>query len=112
MGIDYTANYGIGYEVFVDEDVLESNNFDYGQEFIEDILEGTDYSFFEVGDEGYGDDPNDLYIIISKSTPLDKYQEKLAELAEFLSGIKGLTFSGGPLVGGLHVWWIGGFIDE
>ena len=49
MGVDYTANYGIGVNIYEKEFEEDS---DYASDFIsylDDILEDTNYYYFEVG---------------------------------------------------------------
>lgn len=108
MGVDYDANYGIGVRVFEKE-------FEEGHEwendflgYLDDILdEAVDkYSYFEVGSDSYGGDPNDFYVIIDEpfSDGFCGLEEKAKKLLEYLEKNE-IEWDGEvDIVGGLNIW--------
>lgn len=59
MGVDYTANFGIGVRVIRKE--VEDD--DFGS-WLDDKLDGWAYEYISVGCEMYSDEENDLYVIL------------------------------------------------
>lgn len=102
MGVDYSANFGIGYKVSVP--VRE----DWGDnEVMEDLLEGdkNDFKYFETGSMYNGKGTNWFVIIpdeaICETFVFNEWKEKLDKfLAE--KGIEPIGPFG--LVGGLLIW--------
>lgn len=66
MGVDYTGNYGIGVQVKRKEFEEDSEYYDDFYSYLDDVLDGTDYYYFEVGEGSYTGDENEVYICISK----------------------------------------------
>ena len=106
MGVDYTGNYGIGVNIYEKE--FEEGS-DYEGDFIsylEDILEGTDYSYFEVGHANYGGDINDIYVCIDNpfKNGYCGLEDKASTLLTFLAKNE-IEYEGVvDVVGGLNVW--------
>mgnify|MGYP001546892265 FL=1 len=106
MGVDYTGNYGIGVNIYEKEFEEDS---DYASDFIsylDDILEDTNYYYFEVGHANYGGDSNDIYVCIDN--PFENgycsLEEKASDLLAFLTKNK-IEYEGiVDVVGGLNVW--------
>ena len=106
MGVDYTGNYGIGVKIFTpDLDEDEDYDGDY-LSWVDDVLEGTDYYYFEVGSSNYSGGENDIYVIIN--SPFENgycgLEEKANTLIQFLQD-KNIEFDGKvDVVGGLNIW--------
>lgn len=104
MGVDYTANYGIGFQVNVpDYDELEEMNLDLDS-YLSDILP-SNTSYFEVGQGNYTGEQNDYYVILDDDEINESLLERCEELrAKLLS--EGLISSDNKVsvVGGLNVW--------
>ena len=69
MGVDYSANYGIGIKIksidFEDENLdKEIAELECMSELLYDKIKNEKYTYFEVGSEDYGGEENDFYIII------------------------------------------------
>lgn len=88
MGVDYHANYGIGVKIHT-IDFEDHPEYDTMDEFLDDKLDGSKYQYFEVGDEFYSGNPNDLYISIKNpfSDGLDQLEKKRNELLGHLKEI-------------------------
>lgn len=104
MGVDYTANYGFGVKIIRNE---EEDFLDWLDEKLEDT-EGIAY--FEVGDECYSGNENEIYVCINVEDEIAKQNryEFLSGAADELMEIlteKGIEFEGVPnIVGGLNIW--------
>lgn len=103
MGVDYTATFGIGIEVKgVD---YNEKGFDCMYEYLDDLLEGTNFEYGESGEGAYTGEENDFYILIKN--PFENGIEGLAgkanELEVFLKD-KNIPYDKINLVGGLHIW--------
>ena len=99
MGVEYYANYGIGYKVVEKEEELEDGlaGYLYGKV-------GDAFEHFEVGEGSYTGETNDFYIVIKNAFKdgLD-LTEKKAQLDEELKRLKLLPDSEFGDVGGLFV---------
>lgn len=106
MGVDYSANFGIGFK-------LVRKEFEEGHEFegdfhgyIDHKLEGTVYGYFSVGSEMYTDDENDFYVILDNpfENGIDGLRQKTNELIDFLDG-NDIEYDGEiDVVGGLEIY--------
>lgn len=65
MGVDYTGNYGIGVKVLKKQFEEESEYYEDFNTYLDDVLENTNYYYFEVGEGSYTGEDNDFYICIS-----------------------------------------------
>ncbi|MVW92419.1 hypothetical protein FCL53_10625 [Elizabethkingia meningoseptica] len=98
MGVDYTANKGIGFRINVDdnEDI---------DEFLENLLENKQgqFSYFKVGDE-YCDDEIEWFIVLEDDSLDDNLYDRCEELKSFLlvNGLIDINDSV-SVVGGLRV---------
>lgn len=103
MGIDYDANYGIGYEVEASDEVSEDELEDGLREYLwNKVSEG--FESFEVGDAYYGESEG-VFITIKdpfkNGLDLTKSKEKLdAELER----LKLKAISEFNEVGGLYIY--------
>lgn len=106
MGVDYSANYGIGFRVEASAQLLDREDDElYLQEYLDEEL-SDEYRYFEVGSGNYTGKDNDVYVIFrdrSGLAPLENYKERLEALRKHLEDIL-LEVSEEGLVGGLNVW--------
>lgn len=106
MGVDYTGNYGIGIQVFMPEFEEGHEYYEYSEdEWLEDILFNTEYSYFEVGSGAYSGNRNQFYIEINN--PFENgynIQDKVDKLMDFLK-TNDIPYEGKVnVIGGLNVW--------
>ncbi len=89
MSVDYTGNYGIGVNIFRKEFNEDSEYYEDFIGYLDDILENTDYYYFEVGDSMYSGEENDIYICINNfiEFPLvtSQLEEKVLKFITFLN---------------------------
>ena len=101
MGVDYDGYFGLGVKL-TPEYVAEQDDI---YEFLETLLEGSEYRFFDIGEGAYTGDQNIFCITIDK--PFSNGKEGLIEKIELFEGFlirKGVKFSGSiDVVGGLNV---------
>ena len=64
MGVDYTGNYGIGVKVIKKEFTEDSEYYEDFNTYLDDVLENTNYYYFEVGEGSYTGEDNYFYICI------------------------------------------------
>lgn len=106
MGVDYSANYGIGFKVEATARLYDREDDDFIlQEYLEETL-SDDYRYFEVGDGSYTGEENDVYVIFRDKVglaPLENYKDRLDVLRKHLEDLL-LEVSEEGLVGGLNVW--------
>lgn len=114
MGVNYSGNYGVGvpvdfnnlYEVIAEKYEVDVDDADaYVLNYLEYILQGTDYDYFEVGAMVYSCHSNEIYIEI-KDVFRDGYDitEKVINLIEFCED-NGITMVGEVgVVGGLEIY--------
>lgn len=105
MGVDYSANFGIGVK-------LVRRDFEEGHEweddflgYIDDKLKNSPYGYFEVGSEAYGDDINDFYCYIENPFEygVEGLEEKCNGLIRFLNQNE-IIFDGKiDIFGGLEI---------
>jgi len=105
MGVDYGASYGFGVEVTSNhEDFIETP-----WDFLNDILQGTSFSYFTVGNAYYNRRNYKFYITSDNAEmALDKGQYNLEgyaqELLDFLNSKPELEVLDTPnIVGGLLI---------
>lgn len=86
MGVDYNGNYGVGVQINKKEFEEDSDYYGDFRGYLDDILEGTNYYYFEVGEEMYTGEKNEIYVCISQVFS-DGYNiaEKALDLYSFLS---------------------------
>lgn len=114
MGVDYSGNYGVGVQVEFDNlynviaekyEVDTDDAEEYALEYLDELLEGTNYNYFEVGDGNYSGQQNEVYIEINDVFK-DGYdiREKVTNLIKFCED-NGLTMIGEvDVVGGLEIY--------
>ena len=96
MGVDYTANFGIGFKI---------KKYDDFEELIEENLNNK-YSWFEAGDESYTGIENEHYIVVKEPFKhgFNNLETVKNELESHLIDI-GLAIDGDfGVVGGLLIW--------
>jgi hypothetical protein len=104
MGVDYNANYGIGYQVKGSDDIPE-DQLEYGlAEYLYGKL-GDEFEHFEVGEGNYTGEENDIYIVVKSAFKdgLDLTAKKKA-LDEEIKRLKLEPVGKFGDVGGLYVW--------
>lgn len=101
MGVDYSANYGIGFKVEFDK---QDEDFYLG-EYLEDVLENSGYSYFDVGSGMYTGEENDFYVILKSFHPIETLKERSDLLRSFLLEQNLIKENQEvDLVGGLLIW--------
>lgn len=105
MGVEYSGNYGIGVRVKDKEFEQESEWFEDFWGYLDDVLEDTSYSYFEVGEGSYTGESNDIYVCIDN--PFDNgydIRDKVSAFKSFLAE-KGIEYYGDvDEIGGLNVY--------
>ncbi|OBS12813.1 hypothetical protein ATE49_15365 [Elizabethkingia miricola] len=103
MGVDYSANKGIGF--MVNHNEFEDNeDFDI-REYLEEVLRGTGYQYFEVGEGAYTGETNEVYVVLSDFKPIQDLEERAQKLKDFLLQLHLVSEdSEYDLVGGLEVY--------
>jgi len=105
MGVDYDANFGIGYRLknkFFEDDE-NGEEFDM-ESYLDDVIT-DDFRYFKTGSGSYTGEENEYYLVIKNpfETGLD-LTEKKKLLDDFLAK-NDLEVDGDfDVVGGLHVW--------
>ena len=114
MGVDYRGNYGVGvqvefgnlYEVIAEKYKVDVESAEeYALEYLDDLITGTDYNYFELGEGFYTGQPNEVYIEVNDVFK-DGYNitEKVTNLIKFCED-NGLTMVGEVgVVGGLEIY--------
>ena len=99
MGVDYSGNYGVGIKIIIpNQEEIDDIT------FVDDLLEGTDFEYFEVGSSNYTGGVNDFYVCIVDPFK-DGYdiRDKVEKLLQFLS-FSGVEAEGKvDQVGGLNI---------
>ena len=109
MGVDYTANYGIGVRLeSISYEDLEKLGYDSMDEYLDELPNnyGLELEYFETGSESYGGNDNIWFLCIKD--PLGRgvrdLKNKMSMLKNHLNS-NGIKYKGEiDLVGGLHIW--------
>jgi hypothetical protein len=106
MGVDYSGNFGIGFQVQIPE--LEEDHEYYEDElgYLDSLLGDTEFNYFEVGEGSYTGDANDVFVCLDVPFIHGKFNEaRASELKTFLE-LHNLITKGAQIdsVGGLNVW--------
>ena len=100
MGVDYRANFGIGFQIVDNCDDKDLSIRDY----LDELIDASKYSWFEVGSEPYCGNPNKFFVVLDDTLPLDTLEERAEELKQhLLSEHFELESEQADLVGGLEV---------
>lgn len=113
MGVDYSANYGIGFklkhpqsnEKFEKEYDGDFISFFHGE--IAPLLKEKEFQFFEVGEGSYDGTENEVYVTIKGGlAPIwDNALRRCADLKTFLWGLDLISLEDqADIVGGLEVY--------
>ena len=80
MGVDYSANFGIGFHI-----VDECDDKDLTiREYLDELIDTSKYSWFETGSEDYGGRPNNFFVVLDDVQPLNTLEDRLEELKQHL----------------------------
>ena len=101
MGVDYDANFGLGYEVRLPYSWNGDEDYEV-EDFLDELLKDTPFDFTHWGDEGYSGDPYTYAIVLSEVPNRSELADKLWELEKFLT-VNNVEYNDSTyLVGGLH----------
>jgi hypothetical protein len=106
MGVDYSGNYGIGIQVALPDFEEDSDWYEDELGFLESILLGTNYYYFEVGEGSYTGNTDNIYICIDNPFK-DGYCAlgyKSDVLIKFLQENKIEFYGTIDVVGGLRIY--------
>ena len=102
MSIEYTPIFGIGVEV--ENDGMDESEFYFG-DYLDGLLTGTDYLYFNVGGE-FTDEDEGFLVFLGRKYNQEKFHEapeKLKELVDFLEKSDYIKIVSKPgVVGGLN----------
>lgn len=103
MGVDYSANFGVGYKITTTK--YDEDNDLHILDTLEEVIGSSKYSYFETGDESYTGEDNEYYVVLDDFHPINTLEDRLLELKEHLLG-EGLIGVDAEydLVGGLLIW--------
>ena len=109
MGVDYTANYGIGVKLkYLDFEEINLENIDCMDDYLGELPdpEGIQIRYFEVGGSNYTSGENDFYLCIG--SPMNKGVDDLKNKIEIFKNYlkeNNIEYIGDvDCVGGLNVW--------
>ena len=104
MSVDYTGNYGIGYEVIFGEDICDEDMSDGLIDYIDNQI-GDNFSCFEVGSGNYTGEDNDVYIVLKNPfcDGLDLSSKKI-EIDNEIKRLKLEAIGDFDSVGGVCMW--------
>ena len=101
MGVDYSANFGIGFQIADECDDKDLTIRDY----LDELIDASKYSWFETGYEDYGGSPNKFFVVLDDVQPLNTLEGRLEELKQhLLSEHFTLEDDVADVVGGLRGW--------
>ena len=101
MGVDYSANFGIGFQIVDECDDKDLTIRDY----LDELIDASKYSWFETGSVAWGGRPNNFFVVLDDVQPLNTLENRLEELKQHLLS-EDFTLESGvaDIVGGLRVW--------
>ena len=109
MGVDYTANYGIGVKLeSLDFEELNLEDIECMDEYLDELPEpeGIETEYFEVGEGSYTGEDNDYYLCIK--SPMNEGVRELKKKIDLFGNYlrrNNIKYVGKvDLVGGLNVW--------
>ena len=106
MGVDYSGNFGIGFQVLIPKLEEDHEYYDDDLGYLEHLLEDKEFNYFEVGEGSYTGNTNDIFVCLCVPFIDGKFNYvKAAELKEFLT-LHDLISKDDQIdsVGGLNVW--------
>lgn len=103
VGVDYSANFGIGYEILVKDPVDENLSF---PEWVEELpLGDIGAEYFETGSGAYTGKPNRWFIVFKDVLDEDfDYNFRKGQMDEFFRSNNIEPIGRFNVVGGLLVW--------
>ena len=108
MGVDYTANYGIGVELIsLDFDELDMDDMEYMDEYLEELPkpDNIQIEYFEVGQGNYTGEDNTFFLCVKASLTdgETEFKRKISVFKEYLEDNK-IEYKGEvDFVGGLLI---------
>ena len=114
MGVDYTGHYGVGVQIKFDN-LKEKISFEYNVdiddvegyylEYLDTLVNNTNYNYFEVGEGAYTGHENDYYIYIQNPFE-DGYniESKVKELESFCDKVGLIRVGNVDEIGGIEVY--------
>ncbi len=101
MGVDYDAEFGLGYEI---KEPKWENKYDAIDEYFDTVLKDSNFQYFHTGCDLTDEDPT--YYIVSSETLSENTDLKAIkmDLDNLLKANKIKSVGKFGLVGGLHVW--------
>ena len=106
MSVDYTGNFGVGFQVYIPELEEEHEYYEDETGYLEYLVAATDFHCFQVGSEMYSGESNLNYVCLNNPFVKGKFNElKAIELKYFLDLYNIATdVDFIQSVGGLKVW--------
>lgn len=113
MGVDYTGHYGVGVQIKFDN-LKEKISFEYNVdideaegyylEYLDTLVNNTNYDYFEVGEGAYTGHENDYYLCI-KDPFSDSYDitDKVIELNYFCDKVGLIRVGNVDEIGGIEM---------
>ncbi len=106
MGVDYTANYGLGVEISTKHKLVgEDEGYEDILLFLDKNLNGK-YEYFEEGAGSYTGEENFVYVVLKRGLAcgIDKLEAEKEALLKHLKELDVEVLSEFDVVGGLLVW--------
>lgn len=105
MGVDYSANYGMGVKLCI-PDFEENGEIEFMEDYLEELpkSENIDIEYFEVGDGNYTGEENEFYLCIKNPMENGELFKKIEVFKKYLSDNNIKYYGEVDLVGGLYVY--------
>ena len=106
MGVDYSANYGIGVQIpdnWIDNKLEDEDS--CIDSMLADVFKDSPCKYFGVGSASYDGGRDDYFVVIPDpfSNGIEGLIKKIEDFELFLNK-KGIEFKKVDLVGGLLIW--------
>ena len=104
MGVDYTANYGIGFKVESIEQREGKDDYSMGEIIDEKLSDIKECYYFDTGSEDLGGLQNEFYITLHSLYPIETLEKRGRLLKQELYNVGIKTSEKLDIVGGLKIW--------